>query len=58
MHRGTVGAQPVPDLVQPVDALLGVLFSGFFLPIPLAVLLYFLATNLGALGQHFLTARV
>jgi YidC/Oxa1 family membrane protein insertase len=37
----------------------GVLFSGGFLPIPIAVLLYFLATNVWTLGQqHFLTKRI
>jgi YidC/Oxa1 family membrane protein insertase len=32
---------------------LGVLFSGFFLPMPLTTLLYFLATNIWTLGQQY-----
>ena len=37
----------------------GMLFSGFFFPVPIAVLLYFLASNTWTLGQqHFLTNRI
>jgi YidC/Oxa1 family membrane protein insertase len=37
----------------------GMLVSGSFFPVPIGVLLYFLATNVWSLGQlHFLTAKV
>jgi YidC/Oxa1 family membrane protein insertase len=37
----------------------GMLVSGFFFPVPIGVLLYFLANNVWTFGQqHFLTARV
>ena len=37
----------------------GMLVSGFFFPVPIGVLLYFLANNAWTFGQqHFLTARV
>jgi YidC/Oxa1 family membrane protein insertase len=37
----------------------GMLLSGFFFPVPIGVLLYFLANNAWTFGQqHFLTARV
>jgi YidC/Oxa1 family membrane protein insertase len=37
----------------------GMLVSGFFFPVPIGVLLYFLATNTWTFGQqHFLTAKV
>lgn len=37
---------------------LGVLVSGAFFPVPLAVLLYFLATNVWTFGQHHLLTGV
>jgi YidC/Oxa1 family membrane protein insertase len=37
----------------------GMLFSGFFFPMPIAVLLYFLASNIWTLGQqHLLTNKI
>ena len=35
----------------------GLLFSGLVLPMPIAVLLYFLANNIWTLGQQFLSTR-
>lgn len=61
-QRRSTGTQadPPPALIRamPFLAPLGLLVSGSFFPVPLGLLLYFLATNLWTLGQTHVLGRV